>query len=112
MVTHIRIKDRKVGPGHPCFIIAIAGYACLVFVSSQKVCQVEYYGRKIVSMVIMFLLCLAIGFAIRLEEYLLVVMGLKALIALGFAVFLWKSGIVWIRSLSILDRKTNKDYSG
>ena len=36
-------------------LIGMAGYACLVFVISQKVYQIECHGRKIVSMVVMSL---------------------------------------------------------
>ncbi len=88
-------------------LIAMAVYACLVFIVSQDVYRVEYNGRKIGAMVVALILGLVIGSEIRLEGHELATIAIKASIPVAFIVFLWKFGIVQTEDLAIFGRKRN-----
>ena len=88
-------------------LIAMAVYACLVFIVSQDVYRIEYNGRKIGAMVVALILGLVIGSEIRLEGHELATIAIKASIPVAFIVFLWQFGIVQTEDLAIFGRKRN-----
>lgn len=74
-------------------VMAMAVYACLVFIVSQKVYRIDYDGGKIGRIAFAFGILLASGFAIGFERTLATV-ALKAVIPIAFVTFLWRCGIV------------------
>lgn len=84
-------------------LLAMAVYAGLVFVVSQKVYRIEYEQGKIIPMAAAFMACLALGLGIR-PDHALASMALKAGLTLAFVAFLWRYGIVRIADVPVLSR--------
>lgn len=86
-------------------LLAMAVYAGLVLMVSQRVYRVEYEKDKIAYIAAAFLTCVILGLVIRLD-HVLAAMALKACLGLAFVAVLWWTGIIRIADLPLVSRKS------
>ncbi|TKS60312.1 MAG: hypothetical protein EWM72_01454 [Nitrospira sp.] len=87
-------------------VVAMAVYACAIFIASQKVYRIPFDTGKIALVGVAFAALIALGTELRLEQAAAAI-AVKTLILFAFLVFLWRSRIVCPSDLAIVGRRTS-----